>query len=120
VGVVAKIKELAAKGVYGAEALKDVQPLFNQFGETVKKSVAAPAGQVDEDALAEKVAAKLMPAIGEMIAKSIAGVQVAQTPDDNTFASRSLQVVKPAEYNPENQRKLSQIERIANQTTGLG
>ena len=121
VAVVKKVQELAKAGRFGAAALKEIQPMFNEFGKNIEKSLSAPAGQIDEDALAEKVAAKLLPAFQEMMAKSLAGVAVPQqVQKSGETIVRSLTVNTPTPIvNTEGGKKLSQIEKISNASMGL-
>lgn len=124
VAMVAKVRQLAKEGKYGTEALQEVQPLFNQLGETVKKSVAAPAGHIDEDALAERITQKVMEKLPDVVAKSIAGLVPAPTQEQkapvNQFVPRSLTGVAPQVHvAQESEKKLTQIERIARRNSGL-
>jgi len=115
--VVQQAMELAKQGKFGADALKEIQPMFNQFGETVKKSLAVPAGYVDEDALAAKVAEKMVPVMGEMIAKAMSGIQAPIKPEANLLVPRSLNL--KTEVPQEGEEKLSQIQKIANKSVGM-
>ena len=122
----AKVKELTEKGLYGDEALQQIQPLYNDFGETLKSELA-PKGEAAaiqsamKSAIAEAIAGLKGDIVAEVVKELSGAIQqpVQQKAQDVSIpAPRSLTVAK-AKIAPEGQKQLSQIERIAQKSVGL-
>jgi len=105
----AKIAESKGKGT---AAYADLQPLLNQFGNTVKSEVANPSemnAEVTRAAIKEEIAAAI-PEIVAQIMKSIPTQQPVQQKSQEVPVSRSL-FLNQANVQPT--KEMSQIEKIA-------
>lgn len=119
IGVAKQVEALAKEGHYGNSALENVQPFLNQFGEVIKSTLTAPAGTINEDAIVDKVVEKLLPSLSEMIAKSMAGVTLPAPQTNEVVTPRSISLTNNPALKPEQEKEMSQIDRIARTTSGL-
>jgi len=113
-----KIAELAEKGIYGEEALKVIQPMFNELGEVVKSKTAPQGALADVAGVIKSSVREMLPEIVSMLSKELSGLavkSVAPVLTDETPAPRSIDVQR-SNITPQGQKQLSQIEKLA----GLG
>jgi len=117
-----KLAELAEKGIYGEEALKEIQPMFNELGEVVKSKVTPQGALGDVAGVIKSTMQELIPTLKQEIVsqlvKELSGLtvqSVAPVLTDEVPAPRSIEV-KRSNITEQGQKQLSQIERLA----GLG
>jgi len=117
-----KLAELAEKGVYGEDALKEIQPMFNELGEVVKSKVTPQGALGDVAGVIKSTMQELIPTLKQEIVsqlvKELSGLtvqSVAPVLTDEVPAPRSIEV-KRSNITEQGQKQLSQIERLA----GLG
>ena len=123
-----KMDELKAKGIYGEEALKELQPFFNEMGNVVKEEVTpqSPLGDIAGiirsaikdivPTLKQEIVAQLVTELGGLVQAKPADVVVSDRP-----ATRSVLIPRSdvVEMRPEGKKQLTQIEMLARKSTGL-
>ena len=110
-----KLTELKSTGVTGDNALKELQPFFNELGKVTKEDVSNPleiSAEVTRSVVREELQA-LVPDIVAQIMKALPTGGVAPQTAVNVPQPRSLLLQRNAPDTTE----LTQIQRLARQTT---
>ena len=110
-----KLTELKSTGVTGDNALKELQPFFNELGKVTKEEVSNPleiSAEVTRSVVREELQA-LVPDIVAQIMKALPTGGVAPQTAVNVPQPRSLLLQRSAPDTTE----LTQIQRLARQTT---
>jgi len=120
-----KMAELEKDGVYGQEALVQLQPFFDEIGSVVKTGVE-PKGEVGNIAniirstLKDEVATLKQEIVAEVV-KELSGYVTTSSPAPSlteTPVSRSL-VVKRNDITPQGKDERTQMQKIADASVGL-
>lgn len=111
----AKVLELKSQGITGEDALKAIQPIFNEVGAVVKEEMASPM-----DGIAEVVRSAVAESVQSLKAEIVAEVLKA-LPEQKVVsgqevpAPRSITVQRSVA--PQDNRELTQIQKLALQST---
>lgn len=122
--VAAKVVELRDAGITGKEAEAELQPLLNQVGGEIEKSLS-PAGDGNMAAVMLEVMKTLKQTneINAQLARQLAVSQASSgQPEEKSVKipkPRSLKIEKSAPNKQADTKKLSQIEKIALKSTGF-
>jgi len=111
-----KLSELTAQNVTGDLAVKELQPLLNELGRAAQDAVTNPverAAEINRSVIKEEISAAI-PEIVAQILKSLPAA-TAQPVAQEIPQARSLFINRSA--TPENNEEMSQIKRIARNST---
>jgi len=120
-----KMAELEKDGVYGQEALVQLQPFFDEIGSVVKTGVE-PKGEVGNIAniirstLKDEVATLKQEIVAEVV-KELSGYVTTSSPAPSlteTPVSRSV-IVKRNDITPQGKDERTQMQKIADASVGL-
>jgi len=120
-----KVLELKSSGKYGEDALREIQPLFNAFGDVIKNEFSAPGNSgLDIAATIKSTISEIIPTLKQEIVtqlvselKGLVGQQPITT-SSVVSSPRSISLNVP-QLSTQAQQKKSQLEMIASKSVGL-